>query len=72
MKKADIAMIILIASISVFTAYLLAKNIFPDKTWTTTVKTIDPISSTIDEPSPEIFNANAINPVVPVRINGRE
>lgn len=72
MKKTDIAMIILIASISVFVAYLVAKNVFPDKTWTATVQTIQPIDSTIVDPSPEVFNDNAINPVVPVKINGRD
>jgi hypothetical protein len=70
MKKTDIAMIILVASISVFVAYFIAKSIFPDTTWTTKVKTIDKIDSSFVEPSPAIFNKNAINPTVPVQING--
>lgn len=71
MKKTDIAMIILIASISVLVAYFGAKSVFGDVyTGTAKVKTIDKIDSSIVEPSPDIFNKNAINPSVQVQING--
>lgn len=71
MKKADIAMIILIASISVLVSYFVAKSFFGDVySGTAKVKTIDKIDSTIEDPSPEIFNKNAINPAVQVQING--
>lgn len=70
MKKTDIAMIILIASISMFIAFFVAKSVFPDTVWTAKVKTIDRIDSSIVEPSTDIFNKKAINPAIPVQING--
>jgi hypothetical protein len=71
MKKTDIAMIILIASISVLVSYYVAKSIFGDVySGTAKVKTIEKIDSTIVKPSPDIFNKNAINPAVQVQING--
>jgi hypothetical protein len=71
MKKTDIAMIILIASVSVIVAFFVAKSIFGDVyNGTAKVKTIDKIDSSIDKPSLDIFNKNAINPAVQVQING--
>lgn len=71
MKKSDIAMIILIASVSVLVSYFVAKSIFGDVySGTAKVKTIDSIDLTIVEPSPDIFNKSAINPAVQVQING--
>jgi len=71
MKKTDIAMLILIASVSVLVAFFVAKGIFGDVyTGTAKVKTIDKIDSSIVEPSADIFNKNAINPTVQVQING--
>jgi len=71
MKKADIAMIILIASVSVLVSYFVAKSFFGDVySGSAKVKTIEKIDSKIDEPSTDIFNSNAINPAVQVQING--
>lgn len=71
MKKTDIAMIILIASVSVLIAYFVANSIFGNVTKDSVqVKTIDPISATVDQPSEKIFNKDAINPAVEVQING--
>lgn len=71
MKKTDIAMLVLIASISVIIAFFVAKAIFGDVyTGTAKIKTIDKIESSIVEPSTEIFNKDAINPSVQVQING--
>ena len=71
MKKTDIAMIILIASVSVLISFFVAKSIFGDVyTGTAKVKTIDKIDSSIVEPSTDVFNKNAINPAVQVQING--
>jgi hypothetical protein len=71
MKKTDIAMIVLIASISVIIAFFVAKSLFGDTyNGNTKVKTIDKIDSSIIAPSPEIFNKNAINPAVQVEISG--
>lgn len=73
MKKTDIAMIILIASISVIVAFFVARSIFGDVyNGTAKVKTIDSIDATIEEPSAEIFNKDAINPAIQVQIYGNE
>lgn len=64
-------MIILIASVSVLVAYFVANAIFGGASMgTAKVKTIDKIDSSIDAPSTTIFNKNAINPTVPVPIQG--
>lgn len=71
MKKSDIAMIILIASVSILVAYFVAKSIFGDASnGSVNVKTIDPISSEVSAPDPSIFNSNAINPAVRIEIDG--
>ncbi|MEO6109434.1 MAG: hypothetical protein ABIP50_00275 [Candidatus Saccharimonadales bacterium] len=63
MKRSDIAMIVLIASVGILVAFFVTKSIFGEGTTeSVNVQTIDPISSTIEEPSPTIFNENAINP----------
>jgi hypothetical protein len=69
MKKSDIAMIILIASVSVMIAYFSAKAIMGDAgNESVKVKTADPITATVEEPSPAVFNRSAINPTVEVII----
>jgi hypothetical protein len=71
MKKSDIAMIFLIASVSVLIAFFVGKSLFGDVySGSAKVKTIDRIESSIKEPSKDIFNKNAINPAVQVQING--
>ena len=71
MKKADIAMIILIASISVLVSYFVAKSVFGDVySGTAKVQTIDKFDSKIDDPNSDIFNSGAINPAIQVQING--
>jgi len=71
MKKTDIAMIILIVSVSVMVAFFVAKSILGDVySGTAKVKIIDKIDSNIVEPDSSIFNKNAINPTVQVKING--
>lgn len=71
MKRTDLAMIVLIASISVIIAYVLANSLFSGiKTTPVTVKEATPISTTLTQPSPTIFNSNATNPTIPVTIGG--
>lgn len=73
MKKTDIAMIILIATTSVFISFFIAQAIFGNAgQGEAKVKTIDRIDSSIVEPSASIFNSNAINPAVSVQINGTD
>jgi len=71
MKKSDVAMIVLVASISIIVAFFVAKAIFGDVyNGSIRVKTIDKYSSEIVAPSASIFNKDAINPTVQVQING--
>ncbi|HMI09337.1 MAG TPA: hypothetical protein VK497_02960 [Candidatus Saccharimonadales bacterium] len=71
MKKSDIAMIILIASISVLIAYFVAKAVLGDvQNESVKVKTTEPITSEVTEPDKTVFNTNAINPTVEVIIGG--
>ena len=68
MKKTDIAMIILIASIGVTAAYLISMNLSFLKVpeGGVTVQTIDEISSDLVPPEPKVFNKEAINPTVEI------
>ncbi|HEU5187531.1 MAG TPA: hypothetical protein VFT87_03440 [Candidatus Saccharimonadales bacterium] len=69
MKKNDIALIILITSITLVISYLVVKALFGEPAGQqTTVEKVESIASTIQEPSARIFNANAINPTVVIQI----
>lgn len=69
MKKSDIAMIVLIASITILIAFFATRAIFGGAAnEAVKVKTVDVIDSTIVEPSPSIFNEDAINPAVEVQV----
>ena len=72
MKKSDIAMIILIASISMVVAYFVVKAIpvFQTTNEPKQVSTFKEIQTGVDEPDPEVFNDGAINPTVEVFIGG--
>lgn len=69
MKKTDIAMIILIASVSVLIAYFVAKSVIGNvQGQSVKVKTAEAISEEVTEPDKTVFNTNAINPTVEVII----
>lgn len=72
MKKSDVAMIILIASISMMVAYFVANAIIGNtQSQSVKVKTADSISTDIVQPDPSVFNSSAINPTVQVIIGGQ-
>lgn len=72
MKKSDIAMVILIASVSVMISFVVANQISflkpPQKG--EDVKTIEKINPTVASPDTNIFRADAINPTVQTVIGG--
>lgn len=72
MKKSDIAMIILIAGISVVIAFFIANSIpaLKPSDKGVKVKTIESISSDINDPDKKVFNKDAINPTVQTVIGG--
>lgn len=69
MKKTDIAMIILIAGVSILVAYIVMNSLLSGfKATPVKVKTMDSISSEVTQPDPAVFNSKAINPTVQVNI----
>ncbi len=69
MKKNDIAVLILIASISLVISFFLVKALFGEpKNDQTKVEVAESVSATVVEPSPLIFNKGAINPTVVIQI----
>lgn len=73
MKKSDIAMIILIASVSVLVAYFTSSALVGDVSEESVqVKTAEEISTDVVDPDPEIFNKDAINPTVEVIVGNND
>ncbi|HEX4662002.1 MAG TPA: hypothetical protein VH144_00120 [Candidatus Saccharimonadales bacterium] len=69
MKKNDMALIILIVSISLLVSYFVGKAIIGEpKKQSTQVEVVEPITSNVTDPSPLVFNKDAINPTVPIQI----
>ncbi|MGD8374050.1 MAG: hypothetical protein PVI21_04290 [Candidatus Woesebacteria bacterium] len=69
MKKNDIALIILIISVSLVATYFLAKAILGEpQNNTVKAEVVEPISADLTQPSSDIFNKNAINPTVDIEI----
>jgi hypothetical protein len=69
MKKNDIAIIILIVSISLVGAYFLGQAFLGgESSKSAQVEVVEKISPTVKDPDPKIFNANAINPTIPINI----
>lgn len=72
MKKSDIASLILIASLSVLTAYFVA-NAFLGKSQgeSAKVRTVEKITADVKSPDPDVFNKDAINPTVEVIVGNK-
>lgn len=66
MKKSDIAMIILIATVSVMIAFAIGSRLSflaPPKEGVE-VRTVEALSADVDKPDEAVFNAEAINPTI--------
>lgn len=72
MKKGDIAMIILIATLSVMSAFFIANSIpmLQVSIKGEKVKTVETVTSTVRQPDETIFNTSKINPTVETVIGG--
>lgn len=69
MKRSDIALLALIVSLTLVISFLVVKAIFGEATnQATKVEKAESISANIVEPSPTIFNRDAINPTVVIQI----
>ncbi|HEX6258770.1 MAG TPA: hypothetical protein VFZ48_04790 [Candidatus Saccharimonadales bacterium] len=69
MKKNDIALIILIASVSAIIAFFVGKAVIGEpEQKSVKVKTTERISTEVAEPDKSIFNKDGINPTVEINI----
>jgi len=69
MKKNDIALIVLIVSISLVVTYFVAKAILGDpKGQEVSAEVVEPITPDLVTPSNKIFNRDAINPTIVIQI----
>ncbi len=69
MKRSDIAMITLIASVVMLIAFFATRAVFGGvANESVKVQTIESIDSSIQEPDAAIFNEDAINPAVEVQV----
>ena len=69
MKRNEVALLILIVSISLVLAYFLGKAIVGEPGANgAQVEVVEPISADVSEPSARVFNNQAINPTVQVKI----
>ena len=73
MKKTDIAMIILIASVSVFMSYIIIKSLpfFEAANKPQTVPVAKKVDSSVAEVDSTVLNDQAINPTVEVVIGSK-
>jgi hypothetical protein len=71
MKKNEIALLVLVVAMVGFIAFLVGNSIFGGKvSKPVDVETATAISPDIVQPSGAVFNENAINPTVPIKIGG--
>lgn len=69
MKKNDIALIILIVSLSLVASYFLLSALIGEPGANSSeVEVVEPISAELTEPSERVFNADAIDPTVVIEI----
>jgi len=68
-KQSDIAVIILVASLSLVASYFIGNAVInTESNRSTEVEVVTPISSEFPQPSTDIFNDDAINPTEIIRI----
>lgn len=69
MKRNDIALLILIVSITLVISFFVVKAIFGEpQNQAVKVEKVEPVSADIVQPSSSIFNKDAINPTVVIQI----
>jgi len=69
MKKTDIAVLAIIVTFSLVAAYFVGQVVIgATKQGTAEVETVDVISPEVEVPNSRIFNKEAINPAVPIKI----
>lgn len=72
MKKSDVAMLILLASVAVMGAFFIGRTLpfLKPSEEGVKVKTVEAITPEVEQPDPVVFNKDAINPTVEVTVGG--
>lgn len=69
MKRSDIALIVLVVSITLVISFLVVKAIFGEpQNQAVRVEKVEAINPTIQQPQARVFNKEAINPTVVIQI----
>ncbi len=69
MKKNDIALLVFIVSLTAVLTYFVGKLVIGEpRTRNVMVEVVTPINPDVTQPSPAVFNKDAINPTVPITI----
>lgn len=69
MKKNELALILVVVGVVVLSTYALFNSLFGQAALSPVkVKTTTAITSSVTEPDPSVFNKDAINPAVNVKI----
>lgn len=73
MRKSDIFLIIIVASVGTLAAFFLFNILLgnPDDKYVS-FKTIETIEASVTQPDPDVFNVSAINPTVEVYVGNCE
>lgn len=72
MKKTDIAVLVLIVGFSLIVAYFVGQYVMKTTgRGVAKVEVVSTIEPTVKDPSPAIFNDQAINPTVPVSVSSQ-
>lgn len=71
MKQSDIFSIIIIATVGTLASYFAVNALLGDPNMqSATIKIMNSITATLDQPDPELFNPDAINPTIEVVTDG--
>lgn len=70
MKRNEIALLLIIVGLAALTSYFLINSVVKSNgsQKPVNVKVASPISTTVTQPNQEVFNKNALNPTVKVKI----
>ena len=68
MKQNDIAMLILVVSISLVSSILIFNALIPDARSEATVEVVNVIDSEFPNPDPDVFKSGFLNPTELIRI----
>lgn len=68
MKKNDLAILVVVAVVAGIFSVVLSQIFFGEQSKNLTAEVVDPISADFQDPDPNVFNSNAINPTQLIQI----